>query len=289
MMERAPIVARCSALPDYTDCNRRGAARMFAPMLFTLGYQLKPTRTNAGAIVGSGVHAGGAAMLEEKAKTGELPPQSVVEDAAITELRCRAEEGVDYDNLTLNLLDAEKQVVRMTKVYRLQVAPQVNPLLVEKRFEANVPFTVQQIILSGQLDVLAREPGRLRDSKTGRKLGIYRSQLGGYSMLSKSQPDMLQVNDCVIDFIPRVPVRAEQPPAQTFRQDLVGCESAAIAVLRLIDMQLTLFREGDPLRGIEPGDPHAFPANPSSRLCSDKFCPAYATEWCREHDKGILE
>lgn len=281
--------ARCSALPDFPDCNRRGAARMLRRLIEAMGFKLKRPPNGAGAMVGTAVHSGAAVMLEEKGRSGVVAPESVATDAAIHSLREKVREGVAYDQLTTNLMDAEIQAVRMVKVYRADVAPQITPLLVEQRFEARVPFARNNIILSGQLDVLAREPGRLRDTKTGRMLGNYRSQKGGYSLLSKSQPDNLQVHSSVIDFIKRVAPKAEQPRAETYVQDLAGCETAAVAILKTIDLQLTLFLEGDSDRGILPGDPWAFPANPSSRLCSDKYCPAHGTDFCHEHDKGYIE
>ncbi len=289
MIGDTPITIRCSGLSGAPDCFRRAAAGMFRRLVKAMGYTLRSTPNGAGAAVGSAVHAGGAVMLDEKGRTGALPPASVAIDAAVGELRERVREGVLYDNLTRNLMDAEAQAARMVRVYLRDVAPQVTPLVVERRFEAVVPFTRQPMILSGQLDVLAREPGRLRDSKTGRMLGVHRAQLGGYSLLSKSQPEALQVSSSVIDFIRRVPVKSEQPAAETYVQDLAGCESAAIATLKTLDVQLTLFLEGDHERGVMPGDPAAFPANPNSRLCSDKYCPAHGADWCREHDKGVLE
>jgi hypothetical protein len=51
----------------------------------------------------------------------------------------------------------------------------------------------------------------------------------------------------------------------------------------MIDDHLTLFRQGDPGRYLLPGDPWAFPANPGSKLCSAKWCPAWGTTFCREH------
>jgi hypothetical protein len=38
-----------------------------------------------------------------------------------------------------------------------------------------------------------------------------------------------------------------------------------------------------------PGDPWAFAANPSSMLCSAKFCPAYGSDFCTEHMKKDIE
>ncbi|CAO3439801.1 hypothetical protein [Azospirillum argentinense] len=60
-------------------------------------------------------------------------------------------------------------------------------------------------------------------------------------------------------------------------------------MIRHIQTDLKIWREGDPVQGIEPGDPWAFAANPSSKLCSDRFCPAWGTAFCREHQTDDKE
>ena len=75
----------------------------------------------------------------------------------------------------------------------------------------------------------------------------------------------------------------QQPPAETHLHDVTGAEVAAMAVLRRIDADIRAFRFGDPERGVAPGEPWAFLANPMSKLCSDRWCPAWGTSWCREH------
>lgn len=59
-----------------------------------------------------------------------------------------------------------------------------------------------------------------------------------------------------------------------------------MAVLRRVDADLVAFRFADPERGVLPGDPRAFLANPKSELCSDRRCPAWGTTWCCEHRAG---
>lgn len=278
-----PIIVRASSLSGWPDCDRRGAARTFKALVEAMGYTLRTTINSVGAAVGTGVHAGAKVILDEKAKTGTLPPESVATDAAIEALRERAEEGVAYDKDTANLNDAELQVARMSRAYRNGVAPKVEPIVVEERFEANVPWTRYPMILSGQADVIAREPGRVRDLKTGRR-SHHRPQLGAYALLARTKT--LDVTATSEDFIPRVSLKKPQPEAQTFDHDLDGCEAAAVAVLKHIDAQLDVFLHGDPARGVAIGDPWAFLANPQSKLCSAKFCPAHGTKFCQEHDQG---
>lgn len=275
---RAPTIIRSSSLSGYSDCARRAAAKLFRREVEAAGYTLRELPSGVGAAVGTGVHGGAAVILKEKAATGELPPIDVATDAAITELRRAAEPGITFDRETPALNEAEQQVVRMVRLYRAQIAPDVQPLIVEERLEAQV---TPDLILSGQSDVIAREPGRVRDLKTGKARGNHKPQLGSYSLLARSNG--INVTEAVEDFIPRAPLKKPQPDAQIIHHDLAAAETAAINVLRHIEDDLNTFRYGNAEGEVLPGDAWAFVANPSSKLCSAKFCPAYQTSFCREH------
>jgi hypothetical protein len=69
----------------------------------------------------------------------------------------------------------------------------------------------------------------------------------------------------------------------SYPHDIGAAEVAAVSVLRHIAADIKVFREGDAERGILPGDPWAFQANPSSILCSAKFCPSHGSNFCVEH------
>lgn len=275
---RAPTVVRSSSLSGYPDCPRRAAAKLFPREIAAAGFDLRDLPSNVGAAVGTGVHAAAALILKEKAATGSLPPVDVATDAAIEELRRAAEPGITYDRETPALNEAEQQAKRMVLVYRHQIAPDVQPLIVEERLEAQV---TPDIILSGQSDVIAREPGRIRDLKGGKTMGCHAPQIGSYSLLARSNG--IEVTEACVDWIQRVPLKKPQPDAAVHRYDVATAETAAVNVLRHIEGDLTTFRHGDPERHLLPGDPWAFVANPSSKLCSAKWCPAWGTSFCREH------
>lgn len=290
-------VVRASSLSGYPDCPRRGATKLLRQEIEAAGYMLRSLGGGIGAATGSGVHAGAALALTEKASSGQLAPFGVATDAAVETLRQRVrDDGATFDRETPDLRAAESQVLAMTRAYYFGVAPKVQPVLVESRLEADVGFTVQPMILTGQQDVLAREPGRIRDLKTGKNRSNHKPQLGSYALLAKSHPEVLggvTVLGAVEDFVQRVSAKkvaaGEQPPAISFMHNLDGAERAAVAVLRMIDAHLTVFRRGDPSRYVEAGDPWAFPANPSSKLCSEKWCPAWGTSFCAEHQSTETE
>ena len=282
-------IVRASSLGGYQDCPRRSASRMFRKEIIAAGYELRETTNGIGAAVGTSVHKGGKIMLDEKAKTGELPPISVSTDAAIDTLRAELDREITFDKTTVDLNEAETQVIRMTKVYARDVAPDVQPLLVEERMEATVPWATQGLIVSGQADLVAREPGAIRDTKAGSKLGTYSCQVGTYSLLARSNG--IDITEANIDFVKRVHITAKtktqvQPPAVVQKYNIALAETAAVNVLRHIDGDLKTFREGDPERGLLPGDAWAFPANPSSMLCGEKYCGCYGCKgehsFCRE-------
>jgi hypothetical protein len=276
-----PTIVRASSLSGYPDCPRRAAAKVFRADVEAAGYELRPLPGSVGAAVGTAVHAGAAMMLHEKAASGDLAPESAATDCAAEQVRETAlAEGLNYDRETATLNEAVTQAVRMTRAYRRVIAPGVEPVLVEERLEAQVSPSV---VLSGQSDVIAREPGRVRDLKTGKIRGNHKPQLGAYALLARSNGIDVDVKEVAEDFVRRVATARPQPEPQTFLHDLAAAETAAVSILRHIEGDITAFRNGDLARHLLPGDPWAFPANPNSKLCSEKWCPAWGTAFCREH------
>lgn len=275
-------VVRASALTGWPDCERRGAARLFGAEIAAAGFTLRQTSNNIGATMGTAVHSGAAYTLRQKVENGNLAPLDAVTDCAIESYREQVAEGVMFDRETPASNAAEKQIIGMVGAYQRSIAPDIEPVIVEERLEADTGFG---LILSGQSDVLAREPGRLRDLKTGKRAGLHTPQLGAYSLLSRAHG--LDVQEVCIDFIQRVPLTKPQPDPVTTHYDIAAAESAAVAVLRHIANGIETFREGQPERGILAGDPWAFTANPNSMLCGDKWCPAWGTSFCTEHKKEI--
>jgi hypothetical protein len=276
-----PIVIRCSSLSGYPDCPRRGAARLFWQEIEAAGFRLRRTTRGIGAAIGSALHKAAATTLDEKARSGELPPVTVAADIAVAELTEQARYEIEFDGPhgpTHSRREAELQTLAMTRMYHYLIAPDIEPLVVEERLEAEVE---PGIVLSGQPDVVAREPHRVRDLKSGaRRPGSAAPQLGGYALLARSHG--LDIDSASIDFIQRVRVATPQPEPVSNPVAVGPAETAAANILRHIAGDLTTFRDGDPARRILPGDPWAFMANPSSILCGEKWCPAWGTSFCNE-------
>ncbi len=279
------IKIRASSLGNYADCHRRGAATMFRPIIEAAGFVLRTVLTGIGAPIGSGVHAGAHEMMNQKLAQGRIISQRDAEEKAVVELRDRCADGVTYDREAPEMNAAEQHVLRMTRVYAQQVAPKINPIIVEERLEAEVR---PGFVLSGQQDVLAREPGRVRDLKTAKKAAKHSAQLGSYSLLARSHA-LADVQRLSIDFIQRASLKKPQPDAVEISVDIGHAETAAVNIIRAIETDLHVFMNGNSKCGTLPGDPWAFLANPSSMLCGPKYCPAFGTDFCREHAEVATE
>lgn len=281
-----PTIIRCSSLAGYSDCPRRAAARLFRREIKAAGFVLRYLPRGIGALVGTAVHRGVAHVLGAKAKTGTLPARTVAIEAS-REALAEGVEGVEVQfdapaGATHNMRDAIDQTTRMSGVYVDTVAPTVNPVIVEERLEAEVEVG---LVLSGQPDLICREPGAIRDLKTGVRMpASFAPQLGGYSLLSRSHGH--RIERAAIDFVKRVNPSKPQPPPVTNEAVIAHAEAAASSILRQMAFDLDTFRHGDEARRIRPGDPWSWAANPSSMLCSAKWCPAFNTEFCHEGAKA---
>lgn len=257
---------------------------MFPEEIAAAGFVLREMPHGVGAAVGTSVHRSAQVILLEKASTGTLPPVDVATDCARDNIGESIARGVMFDGprgATQNGREAVSQAVRMAALYHRAVAPNVQPLLVEERLEAEA---APGLVLSGQPDLVAREPNQIRDLKTGAKQGNHNAQAGGYSLLARS--DGIEIEQAAIDYIKRVPPSKPQPDPVVTKIPLALAEQVAANVLRHIAEDLRIFREGDRRLRLLPGDPAAFLANPSSVLCSRRWCPAHSTGsngWCREH------
>jgi hypothetical protein len=251
---------------------------LFWREISSMGFRLRSTPRGIGAAIGSAVHRAAEVILREKAESGSLPPSTVAADCAAETLLDGLRQGVEFDRVTANQVEGEVTAVGMARAYHRVVAPEVEPIIVEERLEAEV---APGLILSGQPDVVAREPHRVRDLKTSiRDGGSHAPQIGGYSLLARSHG--LDIAEAAVDSIKRVAIGKPQPDPISKAVAVAQAETAASNILRHIAGDLETFRNGDPARRILPGDPWSFQANPNSNLCSAKYCPAHGTEFCHE-------
>ena len=160
-----PTVIRASALSGYPDCPRRTAARLFRDEIEDAGFRLRRTPRGIGAAIGTAVHEAARTTLGNVARGRRLPAASVAQECAAAALGDELGRGeVIFDIMTRSRREAFGQVTRMTGAFHRVIAPQVRPILVEEQLEATIG---PGLVLSGQPDTVAREPGRIRDLKSG--------------------------------------------------------------------------------------------------------------------------
>jgi hypothetical protein len=283
------MIIRSSSLSGFSDCPRRWFARVARKEVTAAGYTLRSENRGVGAAIGISVHKSASMTLEAKASSGRLPPATFAADVAFEMVREEIRQGVTYDQrFTLNSDDAEKQVLRMAASYYGEVAPTVNAILIEQNLEASVPWSTENLVVSGRPDVVAREPDAIDDLKTGTRIGYHLPQIGSYSLIVRSN-DIADVKIGRVTWVPRLSVKKPQPRPITHEIDIGRAELIATNVLKHIDSAIRIWRHGDQERNIPPGAPEAFLTNPSSILCSQKYCVAHScgsNGWCLDYEKG---
>ncbi len=272
---------RPSSLTTWADCGRRWAASVLHAEITQAGYSLRfQAPTHIGAAIGSGVHAGAAWTMEEKRATGSLGADSEAEDRAIAEFEARSEYGVGWDEVTSTLPTAKRQLARMTRSYRRHVAPSIEPLVIETRLEADIG---DGWAMSGQNDVLAGDPDDvLRDLKTGSRQRSNAVQYGAYVMLFRAHG--WGVRSIIEDYIPRVRLDREQPmPIETSIPLRPAIDDAWEAFDGIKRSTAEFERRLADQNGRAPHA--AFPANPASALCGERWCRAWGTDFCHSHKR----
>ncbi|MBY0355073.1 MAG: PD-(D/E)XK nuclease family protein [Rickettsiales bacterium] len=265
MLTIEKTVIRSSGLPSYADCPRRAATKFLWDELIKAGYELRETPQGIGAALGSSTHASAAYSLNSKIYDGNLGSEDSALDLAFeTFNEISRTEGIVYDGTTPTYDRAELQLKTLVRSYRVQVAPVIEPVEVEIRLEADIGGG---FILSGQFDV--REAITIRDLKTGAASRANISQYGAYALLCSVH--QRTVDRIIEDYLPR----KREPEVEFFEYDVGAATKAARAILKRIKDDTAAFRAS--------GEPTSFIANPQSMLCSDRYCPAWGTAFCREH------
>lgn len=262
------IVLRASGLPSYADCSRRAAIRFLYEEITDAGFELRTdVGTNVGAALGSSTHEAASYSLNSKMYDGNLGKDTDALELAMNKFEAIGRDGIAYDPSTPTYDRAELQLRSLVQAYRTQVAPIIEPVEVEVRLEADIG---DGFILSGQFD--ARELIALHDLKTGAVARANIVQYGGYIMLCRIHGRT--VERIIEDYLPR----DKAPKLERYEYGVMDAMLAARAIMKRIKADVAEFRAS--------GEPTSFIANPQSMLCSDKFCAAWGTKFCREHKRN---
>ena len=256
-------------LPSAADCMRRAAAAQFKREITEAGFRLRERLPVIGGIVGTSVHKGTELTITSYITTGKHSPVSDCIDAGIDSVRSEITSGIIWDQTTPTKNDAEQQCKQMINAYCVMVAPQIKPVAVPEKYrQAKI---ADDVLFTGSTDIETIEQD-IRDTKTGYTIKPYQAQQGGYSLLRKALLKQ-NTNRLILDFIPRTSIKKTFPGPSTVEYNVKICEQMAYDIILRIAAAVRKFRS--------TGNPVSFPCNPMSILCSEKYCTAFGTEFCR--------
>lgn len=263
--ERPLVFIRASSLAELFDCAHRWEAKHLLGMTGPTG---------GAAQLGTSVHAGTAAF--DASRLPGASPISVDDAAdAVVEAINHPERDVDWGDLTPR--SAERIALSLHTRYCLDIAPKQTYLGVEVTCE-RLELPDLGIALTGTNDRVRITPAGhgITDLKTGKRAvgtngkaetAKHALQLGVYELLAEQALGM--------------PIGA---PAQ-----IIGLNTGSTPASQRIGTgevtnarELLVGREGEPgflEQAAEIIRTGSFPANPSSFLCSAKYCVRHAT--CR--------
>ncbi|WP_347558535.1 PD-(D/E)XK nuclease family protein [Robbsia sp. KACC 23696] len=258
------ITIRASAWGGFFDCAHK----------FEWEHLLKH-RKAAGlrALLGTAVHAGTAAFDQARLQQAPILPDDAA-DAFVESLRT-PEYDVDYKQDDLKLQEAERIGLTLVSRYCTTIAPQFDFIAVEMALE---PLVIDcgggtTVTLTGTMDrarVAATDDGVvIPDVKTGRavvnKDGVSTKarapQLGTYQLMYENT--------------------AKEPTVGSQIIGLGTTAAAPVGVSHVFDARTVMLGDGEQ-RGLiqyaaEMFRAGMFPPNPSSPLCSPKYCARWST------------
>lgn len=264
-MERPLVLIRASSLAELFDCPARWEGKHL------LGMQ---GPRSAPAQLGTAVHAGTAIFDASRLPGGS--PVSISDAAdAVVDAIYKPEEEVDWADV--NKRDAEKIALALHTKYCAEVAPKQTYLSVELTCE-RLELPELGIALTGTNDRIRKVGERrgITDLKTG-KAAV------GPDGRANTQKHAIQlgVYELLAEHAMGIPITA---PAQ-----IVGMNTGRTAAAQRIGTgevknarQALLGQDGEPgllEKAAEIIRTGSFHGNPSSFLCSAKYCPRHST--CR--------
>lgn len=233
------------------------------------------------AHLGTSIHASTAAYDASRLPGAEGAPLSVDEAADIFfDTLHNPDRDVDYDQDDMRLSDAERIGLRLHSAYCLDIAPHYTYIGVETKLE---PLDIDcgggmVVRLTGSMDRarVADTPGGplIADVKTGTavikdgRVSIKgRSpQLGTYQLMYEQGQHVRTQGAQIIALQTTSTSATDVSDVFDARRVMVGTEDAP----GLIEIASQMFRSG------------LFPPNPSSHLCSERYCARWST--CPYHE-----
>jgi hypothetical protein len=262
-------VIRASSLPQYTDCARRSAVRLWPREITGAGFEMAKGAPSIGAVIGTATHTILQTALQRKMDNRPELDMYGMQAMATQEITAATAKGVVWDDTTNRVEVAIKQTTRQAFSAFDKVARWLKPIALEREMMADMG---DGFVLKGTIDVL--EPEAIDDYKTGNVQRANMAQYGGYSLLVRSN-GMSTIERLREIYIPRVGHTKPQPDPIITEYNVTDAEDHAMAVAKRMKADLQTFRS--------TRDPNAFLPNPNSMMCSPDYCPAWGTEFCKAH------
>ncbi len=262
---------RASMLPSYPDCPRRAVAKQYRRTFEKLGYQFRELPPSIGSSVGTAVHAA-TTELNKSLWRGRAPNLEQAVELAMVEFIKEVAPGAVWDDTTPNINTAQAQIRRMTAVYvpRMPLTINGEPAVEIGGDQGLSADCGDGWILTGHPDLID-ENRFLEDTKTGAVVRPYHGQLGGYSLLVRSNR-IAELSGLGMRYIPRMGKTKFQTPPVLTSYAVPPCERNAMGTITKIKEDMARFNA--------TGDLESFPCNKMSMMCTDKYCPAWGTPFC---------
>ena len=248
---------RSSSIASIIDCPLRGLS-------IALGL-VKPLPSTAPAAIGSACHASTAAF-DHAVAAGHNPKPNDTADIVVDMIR-NPEEEVDWGMVSIP--EAERRALGVHTRYCTDVAPKIDYIDIELKC---TPMLVEvediQIELTGTLDracVNKDNEFGIADLKTGARAcsqsaGKHKGQLAVYEILFENTTG----EECLAD-----PAIIQLQTSSEYMVDVKTVENARAALVG-DGIQIGFLQHI--ARMLKSGD---FIGNPSSWLCSEKYCPLH--------------
>jgi hypothetical protein len=269
------INIRASMLPSYQDCPRRSAAGQFRDIITSAGYTLNQRPQIVGIAVGQGLHAGVKLQAETFISSGSWGSIDDAIESGIDRYHQDIKDGVLFDNNTVSSNEAEKQIITQVKSFVYEVTPHIHPIQSERKYYSMID---KEFEFTGSPDLID-SASIIDDIKGGAKSRPYHGQFGGYALLRRANGEP-ETTGCRVWHMPRVSTKKNYPGATLHEYDVKLCILSASYTVKQIKNNVNSF--------LTTKSSWAFPANPLSMMCSDKYCTAYGTDFCEFKCKGEL-
>lgn len=252
---------RASMLPDYSDCMRRTIGRIVRPN------PSRVRRVQVATLFGTVVHTTLANYIAE----GGLDVKAEVSRQMSIETD-NAKHLIEYDSIT------PSQQVWFAQAYC--VIQRLRDSGLDRMIKNGVVFCEQEfsmplgklveglpmdILVGGTVDILTAK-GTVVDWKTGMHLAVYPVQMALYGM-------MAEANGAEVKALMHYWIRRKDAQLKSCVYDYEDSKRMTIATLSSMVRNLRRGNTDNVLQEVRP--------NPSSRLCSEKYCDLYGTRDCR--------